>query len=218
MFCGTALVVDDDVRTRELVSLLLARIGFEPCAVATGAEALAAAGERTQLVVLDVRMPDMSGYEVLRELRVRFGAELPIMFLSGERTESYDRVGGLLLGADDYVVKPFDPDELLARARALVRRRAPLTAPILAPEGDTLLTVREREVLELLASGLKQEAIADRLVISPKTVSTHIQRVLAKLGVHSRAQAVAEAYRRGFVSNAETELHALTPPQRLAPA
>ncbi len=217
MFCGTPLVVDADPATLELVSALLARIGFEPHSVGTGAEALAA--DEPQLVVLDVCMPDMSGYEILRELRERYGVGLPIMFLSGERTESYDRVGGLLLGADDYMVKPFDPDELMARARALMRSRPALRlAPVVVESDESLLTVREREVLELLASGLKQETIAERLVISPKTVSTHIQRVLMKLGVHSRAQAVAEAYRRGFVSDTDTELHALTPPQRLAPA
>ena len=200
--------------------MLLERTGFEPRGAGTGMDALAlAAAEEPALVVLDIRMPDMSGYEILRELRERYGAGLPIMFLSGERTESFDRVGGLLLGADDYMVKPFDPDELMARARALVRRRPALRfAPTTTESDESLLTVREREVLGLLASGLRQEAIADRLVISPKTVSTHIQRVLTKLGVHSRAQAVSEAYRRGFVTSAETELHALPPPQRLAPA
>jgi DNA-binding NarL/FixJ family response regulator len=203
-----ALVVDDDSSIRELVSTLLERIGFEPIALGSGAEALTASLDvEPDLVILDVRMDGMSGYEVLRSLRERFGIGLSIMFLTGERTESFDRVGGLLLGADDYMVKPFDPDELVARARALVRRR-----PGHGPERvevelrETPLTGREREVLELLALGLGQDDIAQRLVISPKTVSTHIQRVLAKFGVHSRAQAVAEAYRRGLTSGAESEV------------
>jgi DNA-binding NarL/FixJ family response regulator len=204
VFCGTALVVDDDAPTRELVSNLLARLGFEVRGVESGAAALATSdAERLELVVLEVRLRDMSGYEVLRELRERFGDDVSIMFLSGERTEAFDRVGGLLLGADDYMVKPFDPDELMARARALVRRRPRSQGTLEPRNGQTsLLTPREREVLELLARGLEQSDIADQLVISPKTVATHIQRILTKLGVHARAQAVAEAYRLGLVGPA----------------
>ena len=207
MNLGTALIVDDDPSSRELVSALLERIGFATVPLGSGTEALLASTDaEPQLVVLDVHMPDMSGYEVLRELRERFGRELPIMFLSGERTESFDRVGGLLLGADDYMVKPFDPDELLARATALVRRRQPHERGRAGVDlRDATLTGREREVLELLTLGLDQDDIAGRLVISPKTVSTHIQHILAKFGVHSRAQAVAEAYRRGLASGAESD-------------
>ena len=83
------------------------------------------------------------------------------MFLTGERTESFDRVGGLLLGADDYMVKPFDPDELVARATALMRRRPPHERKHAAVGlRETPLTGREREVLELLALGLDQDEIA----------------------------------------------------------
>ena len=204
-----ALVVDDDSSIRELVSSLLDRIGFEPIAVGTGAEALAASdASEPELVILDVRMDDMSGYEILRSLRERFGTGLPIMFLTGERTESFDRVGGLLLGADDYMVKPFDPDELVARATALMRRRPPHERKhaVVGLRETPPLTGREREVLGLLALGLDQDEIAQRLVISPKTVSTHIQRVLAKFGVHSRAQAVVEAYRRGLTTGPESDV------------
>jgi DNA-binding response OmpR family regulator len=203
-----ALVVDDDSSIRELVSSLLERIGFEPIAVGTGAEALTASeASEPGLVILDVRMDDMSGYEILRSLRERFGTGMPIMFLTGERTESFDRVGGLLLGADDYMVKPFDPDELVARATALVRRRPPRErGRAVVGSKKTPLTGRELEVLELLALGLDQDEIARRLVISPKTVSTHLQHVLAKFGVHSRAQAVVEAYRRGLTSGGESDV------------
>lgn len=204
MNCGTAFVVDDDLSNRELVAALLERIGFATRSLGSGTETmLRSLEEEPQLVVLDVHMPDMSGYEVLRELRERFGPTLPIMFLSGERTESFDRTAGLLLGADDYMVKPFDPDELLARVLALVRRRPcePLAAEAAEADVESPLTVREGQVLGLLARGIDQDGIAKRLVISPKTVSTHIQRVLTKLGVHSRAQAVVEAYRRGLVSD-----------------
>jgi len=74
-----------------------------------------------------VRLPDLSGYEVCRELRDRLGASVPVMFVSGERIESFDRVAGLLVGGDDYLAKPFELDELFARLRALLRRAAPTT-------------------------------------------------------------------------------------------
>jgi DNA-binding NarL/FixJ family response regulator len=149
----------------------------------------------------------VSGYEVCRELRDTFGDDLAIIFLSGDRTEPHDRVAGLLLGADDYIVKPFDEGELLARIRSSLRRSAPSNdGGADSAATDASLTSREREVLSLLARGLSQADIAGTLVISPKTVGTHIQRVLAKLGVHSRAQAVALAHTQGL---ADVEGHGL---------
>jgi DNA-binding NarL/FixJ family response regulator len=111
-----------------------------------------------------------------------------------------DRVAGLLLGADDYLGKPFVEDELLARMRALLRRSGSRRVPTDAPPSP--LTRREVEILRMLAAGLAQRDIAQSLVISPNTVATHIQRILTKLGVHSRAQAVAEAYRLGLLGSA----------------
>jgi DNA-binding NarL/FixJ family response regulator len=180
------LVVDDDAGARALLEAVLAGGGFEVAAAATGEEALSLARSPVAAVV-DVVLPGMSGYEVCRRLRERHGPQLPVVFVSGERTESFDRVAGLMLGGDDYLVKPFAADELVARVRACLRR-----AP--AP-GPSPLTRRELEVLRLLAEGLDQAAIARRLVISPKTVGTHIEHILEKLSVHSRAQAVAVAYR-----------------------
>jgi DNA-binding NarL/FixJ family response regulator len=104
-------------------------------------------------------------------------------------------VAGLLIGADDYVVKPFAPDELIARVRRLVFRPGSDDPGVLG----TKLTRREQEVLQMLASGLTQQQIAKQLVISSSTVASHIEHVLEKLGVHSRAQAVALALRSGIV-------------------
>jgi len=194
--CGaTVLVVDDDDGHRELISTVLGRAGFSTVDAANGEDAMTAARRhQPRLVVLDVRMPDLSGYEVCRRLRDEFGDTVSIVFLSGERTEGFDRAAGLLVGADDYLVKPFSPDELLAR----VRLRLPA-----APEEPPLpsdLTKRELEVLRLLSEGLSQKEIVATLVISSKTVAAHIQHILGKLGVHSRAQAVAHAYRRGLLN------------------
>jgi len=98
-------------------------------------------------------------------------------------------VAGILLGADDYLGKPLAHDEFLARVRRLLLRRAqPAPAPKLTP--------REHDVLDLLAQGLKQKEIADRLVISGKTVGTHTEHIFAKLGARSRVQAVEAAHRR----------------------
>jgi two-component system nitrate/nitrite response regulator NarL len=194
-YSGPILVVDDDDGVRDFVSDLLERAGYATKQVATGEEALAAAqADRPSLVLLDVRLPGLSGYEVLYSLRERFGDGLPVVFVSGERTEAFDRVAGLQLGADDYLSKPFAPDELIARLRRLLAHSAPSADEL----GRPALTRREDEVLKLLANGLAQDEIATKLVISPKTVASHIERILAKLGVHSRAQAVAVAHRTGL--------------------
>ena len=207
--CGPILVVDDDSPMRELLARLLAESGYETVEAATGESALALARERRPaLVVLDVHLAGLSGYEVCRQLRERFGQQLPIIFLSGERTEPHDRVAGLMLGGDDYITKPFSPEELVARVRRMLVRTAQEGEE--PGSGGATLTQREREVLNLMAQGLTQDEIAAQLYISPNTVATHIQHVLGKLAVHSRAGAVASAYRFGLV-DAEQRGPAISP-------
>jgi DNA-binding NarL/FixJ family response regulator len=186
------LLVDDDEDFLFYLGEVLDGVGYETRQLSTGAAVLTAVdNERPAAVLLDVHLPDLNGYEVCRELRERFGDSIAIVFVSGERTDALDRSGGLLLGADDYLIKPVDPGELVARLRRLVdRSRTNGNAPSSNGKLESL-TEREREVLDLLADGLTQEAIAVQLVISPKTVATHIQRILGKLEVRSRAQAVA---------------------------
>ena len=196
------LVVDGDSDYRTFVTEALSRAGYESHEVTTGEEAIDfARTQRPAAVILDVSLPDATGYEICRELREEHGEHLPIVFVSGERSESADRVVGLLIGGDDYLVKPIDPDELTARLRRLITTRSSAPRSEAAPSEDrfSMLTSREREVLSLLAKGLNQEDIARELDISPATVGTHIQRVLGKLGIHSRTQAVALAYREGLV-------------------
>jgi two-component system, NarL family, nitrate/nitrite response regulator NarL len=158
-------------------------------------------GDRPALALIEVELPgELSGLEVLRELHEAFGDDLPVILVSADRTATLDRVAGLLLGADDYLAKPFDTGELLARVRGSLRRTA-------APAGngsdwraaDVSLSPREREILGLLAEGRSQKEIATALVISPKTVATHIQHLLSKLGAHSRAQAISIAFNLGLV-------------------
>jgi DNA-binding NarL/FixJ family response regulator len=193
--CGRVLIVDDDEGSRELLRAILESDGHGTTLVASGEAALESARqEKPALVLLDVNLPGLSGYEVCDVLRRLYGDAVAIIFVSGDRVESYDRVAGFLVGADDYVVKPFAADELLGRVRALLRRSGN------GGNGESSLTPREAEVLQLLAEGLEQAEIAERLVISTKTVASHVERILAKLGVRSRAQAVAVAYREGLVS------------------
>jgi two-component system, NarL family, nitrate/nitrite response regulator NarL len=190
------LIVDGDRQSRALISRVLKRVGYSTYEAETGEEALAAAKrERPALVVLEALLPGVSGYEVCRELKDEFGEALPIVFVSGTRTEPGDRVAGLLVGGDDYLVKPFDPDELLARVRRLLPPR------LARGETTRKLTRRELDVLSLLVEGLSQPEIAERLFISPKTVGKHIEHILAKLGVHNRAQAVALAVRDELIEN-----------------
>lgn len=189
------LVVDDDAPMREFLCALLEQSGYRACAVATGEEVRdVMRRQQPRLVLLDVRLPGISGYEVCRDLRQEYGDALPIIFMSGERVESFDRVQGLLIGGDDYVAKPFAPDELVARVRGLIRR---LRAVPAAEWVD--LTPRELDVMRMLAGGSDQGEIAAAFSIAPRTVAKHIEHILHKLGVHSRAQAVGAAYRAGML-------------------
>ena len=189
---GAILIVDDDAVIRSAIRTILTDAGFATREADSGAEALRAArAESPALVLLDVNLPGICGYEVCRLLRDEFGDEFPIVFVSGARTESFDRVAGLLLGANDYISKPFREDELLARVQSLVGRQHKIVARALASR----LTARELQVLRLLSTGLAPDDIARLMVISPKTVGTHVEHIYMKLGVQTRAQAVAVAYR-----------------------
>lgn len=199
---ATILVVDDDHHLRELMTSILRENpygegSYNTIEAACGHTAIALAEQHSpDLALLDIDLPGLSGYEVCSRLRRRYGDRVAIMFVSGVRTESFDRAAGFLVGADEYLVKPFAPEELLERVRALLRRPG---ARQNGREGSPALTGRELEVLRLLADGLSQPDIAASLTISPKTVATHIEHVLVKLDVHSRTQAVAVAYRDGLL-------------------
>jgi DNA-binding NarL/FixJ family response regulator len=194
---ATAVVGDPDPVAGDEMAALLARLGCDVVRAETGDDVLTAAERETlALVVLDVALADGSAYECCRALRERFGEGLPIVLVSEHRVEPSDQVAGLLLGADEYLAKPLNPDLFTARARRLLLRaqwRSTRPSP---------LTPREHEVLSLLVAGLPAPQIAEQLCITEKTTSTHIERILAKLGAHSRAQAVAFAVRDRLVEAA----------------
>jgi DNA-binding NarL/FixJ family response regulator len=211
--CGTILIVDHDDASRVAAVQAAVRLGYDARPTPSADELLERLGsERPSLAIVEVELEGpVNGLEVMRQLHERFGADLPVILVSANRTDPLDRTAGLMLGADDYLAKPLDSGELLARVRRSLRRATPKTNGNGNGNGhrdEASLSPREREILTLLAEGRTQSQIAAALVISSKTVATHIQHILAKLGVQSRAQAVAAAFQRGLVEP-EVQAHAL---------
>ena len=117
---GPVLIIEDDKKTAALVSLYLEKEGFKCITAHDGYEGLKLVKTHHPIfIILDLMLPQLDGWEVCRELRK--GSEVPILMLTA-RGEEVDRVSGLTLGADDYVVKPFSPRELVARVKAILRR------------------------------------------------------------------------------------------------
>lgn len=204
---GRVLVVDDEPTIVEVVARYLERAGYDTSVAGTGQAALShAAGERPDVVVLDLMLPDIDGLEVMRRLRQSDRRRTAIILLTARGEES-DRVIGLRLGADDYVVKPFSPAELVARVDAVLRRIEP--APEREPAllfgeleidpaarqvrlgGERVeLTQREFELLLFLARHPGQAFTREQLMdcvwqysfyIDTSTVTVHIRRLRAKL-------------------------------------
>jgi DNA-binding NarL/FixJ family response regulator len=188
---GRILVVDDVARNIRLLEALLTPEGYEVIGAGSGSEALERVADRSpDVVLLDIRMPDVDGYEVCRRIRADpEQAFLPIIMVTSAEDE--ERVRALEAGADDFVAKPLNPPELLAR---LLPRfgRGKVHSP-----GE--LTEREREVLALVAEGLSNAAIAESLVVSVHTVRNHIASLSAKLGAHSKLEALSIAVRQGLL-------------------
>jgi len=153
----TVLVVDDEPAIVQVIRDRLLREGFQVRAAATGQAALAAIREPPDLLILDLMLPDLDGFEVLRRLR-QGGLDLPVIVLTA-RDDEVDVVVGLELGADDYVVKPFNPRELVARVRAVLRRTTRLAAPEAAPVSSP---AGKGHAPEVPASGLYLEPFARR--------------------------------------------------------
>jgi DNA-binding NarL/FixJ family response regulator len=182
----------------------VARLGLACIAVDPSEAALAATDDAEPvLAVIAVELPGLNGLGLLQALHERF-ERLPVILTSSKHVDSVGRAAGLMLGADDYLVKPLDPAELAVRMRRSLGRsdRSAAKGPRERTGNTDDLSSREREILLLLADGKTEATIAAELVLSQKTVATHIQNVLRKLGVHSRTQAVAAAYRDGLVGTA----------------
>lgn len=178
------LVVDDDESTRTVVQWQLGAAGFTVAQADDGGSAMVfMATETPLLVVLDLSLPQMGGLDVLREIRrgaAHVPKDLPVIILSGRSGET-DRIIGLDLGADDYLVKPFSPGELAARVRSLLRRAAS-TAPVVLEFGTLRIDLRSREVsvgghtVELTA---KEFDLLGHLARHPRQVFTRPQLLAA---------------------------------------
>jgi DNA-binding response OmpR family regulator len=204
---GLVLVVDDEPTIAEVVSRYLQRAGYEARIAGDGAEALAtAADRRPDLVVLDLMLPKIGGLEVMRRLRDQDRGRLPIILLTAKGEES-DRIVGLRLGADDYVVKPFSPAELVARVDAVLRRVDvpveqqptiavgslridPAARRVLVDGVEAMLTVREFALLLFMVRHPGQAFSRNQLMdavwqysfyCDTSTVTVHMRRLRAKI-------------------------------------
>ena len=201
------LVVEDEPAIADVVARYLRRAGYETAVAGTGRDALGRAEEaRPDVVVLDLMLPDIDGLEVMRRLRREERRRGAIILLTARGEES-DRIVGLRLGADDYVVKPFSPAELVARVDAVLRRIGPVpehepplrfdglvidpSARTVARDGQGVdLTQREFDLLLFLArhpgQAFTREQLMDRVwhfayYIDTSTVTVHIRRLRSKL-------------------------------------
>ncbi|HZU07591.1 MAG TPA: response regulator transcription factor [Chloroflexota bacterium] len=171
------LVVDDEPKIVDIVRAYLVREGYRVLAAYDGREALALARrERPALIVLDLMLPEVSGWDVCRTLRAE--STVPIVMLTA-RDDTTDRVVGLELGADDYVVKPFDPKELVARVRAVLRRAATSAAvgPVLR-YADLEIDLERHEVRrggQEIALTPSEFALLQALAERPGRVWTRLQ-------------------------------------------
>lgn len=205
------LVVDDEASVVEVVSLYLRREGFSVRSAADGQRALDAVAEKTpSLIVLDLMLPKIDGMEILRQVRQR-SVDVPVIMLTARGQET-DRIYGLELGADDYVVKPFSPAELVARVKAVLRRAQagttsqnggplikfddleidPPTRTVKVRGEAVELTATEFNLLEFLAEHPRQVFSRDKLLdnvwgyteyVDPSTVTVHIRRLREKIEV-----------------------------------
>ncbi|MCP4166588.1 MAG: response regulator transcription factor [Chloroflexi bacterium] len=203
----TILVVEDEPSIAEVASLYLKRAGYDVTLVNDGQKALDWLGLNTpDLVVLDLMLPNVDGLEITRWLRTR--SDIPIIMLTARREET-DRILGLEMGADDYVVKPFSPRELVSRVRAVLRRTQgtaavggepalsfqdlsidPKTRLVTVAGTEKALTAREFDLLLVLARHPRQVFTRDQLLdsvwgisefIDPSTVTVHVRRLREKL-------------------------------------
>ena len=196
-------IVDDDASVRQALANLLQAVGLDVESFATAEDFLSQAPpERTSCLVLDVRLPSVSGLHIQDEL-VRAGNRIPIIFVSGHADVPMS-VRAMKAGAVDFLTKPFRDQDLLdavqsALRRDEARRREERSRDQLKAAYENL-TPREREVLTLVASGLINKQIADKIGTAEITVKIHRSRLTQKLGARSVAELVKMAQALGLAS------------------
>jgi DNA-binding NarL/FixJ family response regulator len=217
MTIRVAVVDDQEVVRSGFAALLETQGDFEVVgAVGDGAEAVELCRERRpDVVLMDVRMPTMDGIEATRRIALEAGEGTRVLMLTTFDLDEYV-YDALAAGASGFLLKDATADALFEAVRVVARGDALLSpkvtrrlvtefarlrpAPSARPEALQELTRREAEVLRLVAEGLSNSEIAERLVVAEETVKSHVSRVFAKLGLRDRAQAVVVAYESGLVS------------------
>ena len=216
------LIADDDPVVHEALGIYLTAEGYEPIDVYDGKAAINALSAEVALCVLDIMMPGMSGIDVCKEIRKT--SRLPIIMLTA-KGEEIDRILGLELGADDYIVKPFSPREVVARIKAVLRRAKEQQAAdigIVIHDGlmidiksytvtlngkPVICTPKEIEILYMLASNpghvFTREQLLNRVwgydfVGETRTVDTHIKRIRAKLDNTGKNWSIKTIYGVGY--------------------
>ncbi len=193
------LVVDDEPNLLRAVEAVLRGENFEITTVQSGREALIAVAQSLpDLIVSDVRMPGMDGFQLARKLRAStHSALVPIVFLTA-KDETEDRIEGFQSGVDVYLTKPFEPDELVAVIKSVLQRvertRSTIARLVGSEEKETVfvrdeaLTEAEWRVAETVARGLSNKEIAEELNLSVRTVENHVSRILAKKNFTNRVE------------------------------
>lgn len=201
------LIVDDNPK---YLQDALPMYGYDVNVAIDGVQALRLLAKNTpvDLILLDVMMPNMNGWDTLKSIRANEKTKhIPIIMLTAINEEQ-KIVSGLKIGADDYIVKPFVLPNLLARIEAVLRRSnwqkdsaKSHDLPFCSDEPVEALTLREIDVLKLVAQGANNQAIADKLFVKEVTVKTHLNSIFKKLKVTNRTQAVLLAMQMNLINN-----------------
>lgn len=192
------MLVDDDPNLILLVKDYLEFRGYRVMTAENGLQALELLAEEIpDLIICDVMMPEMDGYTLVEHIRENPATEwVPVLFLSA-KGQSQDRVKGLNTGADVYIVKPFEPEELVAQvesslkqASRLIKHHNPGTSsgPKIKVRRNVELTPTELKVVQLVARGMANRDIAQIMEVSQRTVESHVSNMLGKTGLHNRTE------------------------------
>lgn len=204
------LLVDDDPNLILLVKDYLEYQGYQVTTAGNGREALDALDkEIPDMIICDIMMPEMDGYTFIN--RVREDARtswIPVMFLSA-KGQSQDRVKGLDTGADIYMVKPFEPEELVAQVESSLRQARRLMghsnrslddSPRIQVPSNVELTPTETKVVQLVAQGMSNREIAEQLKVSQRTIESHVSNMLNKTNLHNRTELARWAMQSNMAS------------------